>query len=672
MTTLGFLTLILAFLISIYGLFAITFALIKKSSAWVESARLSLIIIFFLMTLSLVALCLLLLNQQFDVAYVFSVTSREMAPYLRLTALWGGQSGSLLFWSWLMAAFGFVFALCKWKNNERLLPWALFVVLFSIAFFLLLNVFMESPFERFWQMPNGTHVLSVLQPVGSELVLPPDGQGLNPLLRHPGMIWHPPTLYLGYIGFIVPFALAFSSLILGEDDKRWLEISRPWILFAWIFLSLGLVLGMRWAYDILGWGGYWGWDPVEIAALMPWLSATALIHSALLQQRHQGNHKRWNYILVILTFVLVIFGTFITRSGMLSSVHTFSDSGVGLPMFIYSALLTLGSLGVLIKRWRSLKSEDELQFTLSKETLTLFSNLVLLSILLVCFLGVTFPILSDWLLDTQITVGPAWYKRIVGPLLLLELFLVGFSPLVAWHANQFQRLQKQLLVIVPLSLLVPLVAWFFGDVGSWLVLLSFWIVGFSILSLTADYVTQVVKEKNQLDGFIIKALWAPIMRNLRRYGGMMVHLGIILMSIGIIGIEGLQQESQVNLAIGESTHLGRYTFNFENLDQFVDDEGRIITEARFFTERSGKPQGSLYPRRVIYPKMNLAVTEPGLHSNLARDLYVILVDSQLNAQNEITFKLFYNPLVSWLWIGTIILTVGTIVAVFPVKRKAKK
>ncbi len=669
MAVLGYLTLVLAFLLSIYGLFAICLGLIRKSSPWTESARLSLVIVFFLVTLSLVALSLLLLNQQFDVAYVFSVTSREMAPYLRLTALWGGQSGSLLFWSWLMAAFGFVFGLRKWQKDARLLPWALFVVLVSIAFFLLLNVFMESPFDRFWQMPDGSHVLSALQPVGAEPVIPPDGQGLNPLLRHPGMIWHPPALYLGFIGFIVPFGLAFSSLMVNDGDKRWLEISRPWILFAWIFLTLGLVLGMRWAYDILGWGGYWGWDPVEIAALMPWLSATALIHTAILQQRHQSDHKRWNYALVILTFVMVIFGTFITRSGMLSSVHTFSDSGVGMPMFLYSAILTIGSLAVLIKRWRSLRPENEPQFSFSKETLTLFSNVVLLSILLVCFLGVIFPILSDWVMDTQITVGPAWYKRIVGPLLLLELFLMGISPLAAWHLTQFERLRKHLFVVVPLSLLVPLTMWVFSDINHWLVLLAFWVVGLSILSLVGDYIQQVIKEEKGTTNNFIKSLWAPLKRNHRRYGGMLVHFGVILMSIGIIGMEGLQQELQTNLAIGESVDLGGYTFNFDDLSQFSDDEGRIITEAEISTWRQDKPAGTLFPRRVIYPRMNLAVTEPGLHSNLARDLYVILVDTQPNAQNKITFNLFYNPLVSWLWIGTIVLTLGSIVTIIPGRKE---
>jgi cytochrome c-type biogenesis protein CcmF len=329
--------------------------------------------------------------------------------------------------------------------------------------------------------------------------MPQDGQGLNPLLRHPGMIWHPPALYLGFIGFIIPFALAVSSLASGRRDRRWVDIARPWMLIAWVFLTLGLVLGMRWAYDILGWGGYWGWDPVEIAALLPWLSATAWIHTAILQRR--GDHyKRWNLVLVILTFVLVIFGTFITRSGVLSSVHAFAGSEIGLPMFIYTAMLSLGSLGLLVYRWRDLHTDYAPSFGFTKETLTLFSNLVLLSILMVCFLGVIYPIISELLTDTQITVGPAWYKRITGPLLILQLFLVGICPLAGWSVTNLVRLRKRLWVLLPLSLLAPLAAWFFGDVRHGLVLLCLWLVAFSVGVLVADYLQQAAREQGRSAG----------------------------------------------------------------------------------------------------------------------------------------------------------------------------
>jgi cytochrome c-type biogenesis protein CcmF len=663
-STLGYLTLALAFLLAVYGLFAVILGLVQKSAAWIESARLALLLIFPLVTISLLVLTILLVDQRFDVAYVYSVTSSEMPIYLRLTAVWGGQSGSLLFWSWLLAGFSLFFALHKWRDDADLLPWSLVVVFLTLAFFLLLNVFLETPFERFWHMPDGSRVLSVLQPAGAWPLLPQEGQGLNPLLRHPGMIWHPPALYLGFIGFIIPFALAVSSLASGRRDQRWVAIARPWMLITWVFLSLGLVLGMRWAYDILGWGGYWGWDPVEIAALMPWLSSTAWIHTAILQRR--GKHyKRWNFVLVILTFMLVIFGTFITRSGMLSSVHAFAGSEIGLPMFIYTVILSLGSLGLLVYRWRDFRTDYAPSFAFSKETLTLFSNLVLLSILMVCFLGVIYPIISELLTDTQITVGPAWYKRITGPLLILQLFLVGICPLAGWSVTNLVQLRKSLWLLLPLSLMAPLGAWILGDVRHGLVLLCLWLVAFSIGVLIADYVQQAAREQSKAAGNILRALWAPIRRNHRRYGGMLVHLGIILMSLGIIGIEGLQQETQSTLSLGESVNLGGYTFKFEGLEHFEGGDGLLITEALLAVTRNGTPVGALYPQREIYPNMGMAITQPGLQSNLVVDLYAVLIDWQPISQDEATFRLFINPLVTWLWVGTGVLTLGAVVAILP-------
>ena len=661
---LGYVTLALAFLLSIYGLVAVIVGLLSKSADWIESARLSLLLIFPLLTISLVTLIILLADQRFDVSFVYSVTNQEMPLYLRLTALWGGQSGSLLFWAWLLAGFSIFFAVRKWHDAAELLPWALVVVFFVLGFFLMLSVFFEPPFTRFWILPDGSQALSVLQPAGALAIHPRDGQGLNPLLRHPGMIWHPPTLYLGFVGFIIPFALAVGTLASGRRDRRWLEIARPWTLTAWIFLTLGLVLGMRWAYDILGWGGYWGWDPVEIAALMPWLSATAYIHTTLLQKRHNA-YNRWNLVLVILTFVLIIFGTFITRSGLLSSVHAFAGSDIGLPMFIFFALLSLGSLGVLIYRWRDFHTGYEPEFRFSKEVLTLFSNLVLLSILAVCFLGVIYPIISEMLTDTQITVGPAWYNRILGPILILLLFLVGICPLAAWSGTNLKRLQKQLWLLLPLSLLVPLGMWLLGGVSNWMVLFSMWLVGFSILVIAMDYVQRVVKLQQRSQQGILSALWSPIRRNHQRYGGVLVHLGFVIMSIGIIGIEGLQQETQVTLALGEHVEIQGYTLRFEGVDNLDAGEGVFITEAVLALTREGEPVGALYPQRDVFLNMGMAITQPGLKSNLAGDLYAVLIDWRPITQDEATFRVFYNPLVSWLWIGTGVLTIGVVVALLP-------
>lgn len=674
---LGHVTLALAFLLALYGLVAAGVGLVKQSGQWIESARLALILIFVFLTISTGVLLLLLATKRFDVVFVHSVINRGMPLYLRLTALWGGQSGSLLFWSWLLAGFSIFFALRKWHDAPELLPWGLMVVFFVLGFFLILNVFFETPFNRFWLFPDGSQAISVIQPPGSRAILPLDGQGLNPLLRHPGMIWHPPTLYLGFVGFIIPFALAVGTLASGRRDHRWLVIARPWVLIAWIFLTLGLVLGMRWAYDILGWGGYWGWDPVEIAALMPWLSATAFLHTALLQ-KYFKRYQRWNLSLIILTFVLIIFGTFITRSGLLSSVHAFADSDIGLPMFIFLTLLSLGSLGVIIYRWRDFETGHEPEFGFSKEVLTLFTNLVLLSILAVCFLGVIYPVISELLTDTQITVGPAWYQRILGPLLILQLLLVGLCPLAAWSGTSLIRIKQQLktrqgLLLVFFFLLLPFALWFIVGLGilaqrgGFLTLFSLWLVGFSILSISWDYIQKVIKAYQQKTDSILSALWAPIRRNHRRYGGVLVHLGFVIMSIGIIGIEGLQQETQVTLSLGESVEIRGYVLRFEGLEHSDAGSGIMITESVLSLTRDGKPIGALYPQRDIYLNMGMAITQPGLRSNLAGDLYAVLIDWRPLTQDEATFRVFYNPLVAWLWIGTGVLTLGALLAVLPDK-----
>lgn len=664
---LAYLTLSLAFLLALYGLIAVIWGLWDGSPPWIESARRALPLIFILVTVSVGVMVYLLLAHRFDVAYVYSVTSRSMPAYLRVTALWGGQAGSLLLWSWLLAAFCALFVLRDWRIDGDLLPWILGVMFLVLGFFLALNVFVENPFTRFWHLPDGGRVIALFPPDGAWPLVPRDGQGLNPLLRHPGMILHPPLLYLGFVGFMVPFAAAAASLAAGRRDDRWIRITRPWTLLAWVFLSLGLVLGMRWAYDVLGWGGYWGWDPVEIAALMPWLSATAFLHSAMLQRRRPG-FKRWNLVLMFLTFGLVIFGTFLTRSGVLSSVHAFASSAVGPLFFGCTAVVSLGSLGLLVYRWEALAGGDPPAFRFSREALTLFTNLVLMSILAVCFLGVIYPLASELLTDTQVTVGPPWYERINGPLFLLLVLLLGVCPLAVWGGSRLRRWGNRLMVFLLASLLAPLAAWLAG-VRNGLAVFVFWLVGFAVVVILGDFLQDVQRSRSQGLGFF-QALWRPVVRHRKRYGGWLVHLGILLMAMGIIGIEILQQETQVTLALGEGTTLGGYTFTFAGLESGESDGERQITRAVLAVSRDGRPAGALYPQRDVYLNWGQSYTHPGLKSNLAVDLYAVLVDWRPVTSDQATFKIFRNPLVNWLWIGTGVLTLGALLAAWPQKRSS--
>jgi len=671
-TTFAYVTLALAFLLSVYGLFAVVWGHFNQSNPWLESARLALLIIFPLVSISVVILVVLLLNDRFDVTYVYSVTSREMPAYLKLTALWGGQSGSLLFWSWLLAGFSTFFGFRKnWRKEKGLMTWGMLVIFISLAFFLSLNVFFEVPFERFWHLAEGGQVISVLQPPGAFALSPQDGQGLNPLLRHPGMIWHPPALYLGFVGFIIPFALAMGTLATGRKDQRWIDIARPWTVIAWVFLSLGLVLGMRWAYDVLGWGGYWGWDPVEVAALMPWLTVTAFLHTALLQKKHHSFH-RLNMVLIILSFGLIIFGTFITRSGVLSSVHSFADSKVGQPMFFFMGVVVLGALGLLFYRWGSYGGLQEIDFKFSREVLTLFTTVTLLSILLVCFLGVIYPVVSELLTDNQITVGPAWYERILGPLFVLLLLLMGVCPLAGWGGSIIKKLGVGIWWLVGISLLVPLLAWLLGNIKELYALVTLWFVGLGILVVLAEVVRDVQTQQKRQKTKDFSAFWKPLARKHRRYGALMVHLGVILMSIGILGLEGFQQETQVKLALGEEASLNGYQFTFDGLENYNRDDGVNISEATLFVSRNGQDIAELTPQRQIYFNMGLAITQPSVKSSLAKDIYAILVEFTPGTQDQATFRLYVTPLVNWLWIGVGVLTVGAMVAILPKSRKQQE
>ena len=419
----GYGALVITLLISLYGIFAAIYGERKKAPAWVDSARNAMLLTWPLLTISALSIIYLLVVGRYEVEYVAEVTSNSMPLYLRITALWGGQAGSLVFWTWLMAAFASAVTLRKWDRDREFLPWVIVVSLVTLTFFLIMIIFFENPFARLWQVPLGQPVKAMFQPKGSVPFMMPDGRGLNPLLRHPGMIIHPPMLYLGFVSFVIPFAFAIASLITGRSDDRWIRLTRRWTLVAWLFLSLGLILGGRWAYDVLGWGGYWGWDPVEIAAFMPWLTGTAFLHSVMIQEK-RGMLKHWNMVLIILTYALVIFGTFLTRSGVLSSVHAFAQSAIGPLFFAFIGLTFITSLTLLLNRWNELKSEAVMTSMLSREALFLLNNLLFIGILVVCFWGVIFPLISELVTGQKVTVGPPFYERATGPLFAGLLLLM--------------------------------------------------------------------------------------------------------------------------------------------------------------------------------------------------------------------------------------------------------
>jgi cytochrome c-type biogenesis protein CcmF len=661
----GYGALVIAFLVSLYGIFAALFGARRNLPAWVESARLAMLLTFPLITLSALSLIILLVNHNYEVEFVASVTSNSMPLYLRITALWGGQSGSLVFWAWLMSAFASAVTLRKWQRDREFLPWVVVVSLITLAFFLLLIIFFENPFNRLWATATGSVVQSMFQPAGARLFVQADGRGLNPLLRHPGMIIHPPMLYLGFVSFVIPFAFAIAALVTGRTDDRWIRLTRRWTLVAWLFLSLGLILGGRWAYDVLGWGGYWGWDPVEIAAFMPWLTGTAFLHSVMIQEK-RGMLKHWNMVLIILTYSLVIFGTFLTRSGVLSSVHAFAQSAIGPLFFIFIGATFLVSLFLLLRRWESLKSETQMTSLLSREALFLLNNLLFMGILIVCFWGVIYPLISELATGQKVTVGPPYYERATGPLFAGLLLLMGIAPLAAWRHSTAQTLGKAIWKPFLVSLLVPGLALVFG-VRQWAALLGFWLAAFvTAVTLYEFWRGAMARHRRSGENFFA-ALWNLAGRNRRRYGGYVIHLGVVLMAVGIIGIEIFQTETQGTLQMGQSLNLGRYTMTFNQLNEFETPDGRLVTRAVVAVAKDGKPVGELYPRRDYYYESQQPMTIPGVRSTMDDDFYVLLVDWQPISTAGATFKLYHNPLVNWLWLGGIVFILGTMIAAWPDK-----
>lgn len=662
-TDLGYGTLALTFLLALYGILAAIWGVQKRRPDWIDSARNAMLLTFPLLTLSSLSLIYLLVNGHYEVEYVASVTSNSMPLYLRITALWGGQAGSLLFWSWLMSAFASAVTLRNWERDREFLPWVIVVSLITLAFFLGLTLFVENPFDRLWLLPSGLALKSFFAPQGAIPYFQSDGKGLNPLLRHPGMIIHPPMLYLGFVSFVIPFAFAIAALITNRSDDRWIRITRRWSLIAWLFLSLGLILGGRWAYDVLGWGGYWGWDPVEIAAFMPWLTGTAFLHSVMIQEK-RGMLKHWNMILIILTYNLVIFGTFLTRSGVLSSVHAFAQSAIGPLFFMYIGASFVISLGLLLRRWQDLKSDLHMTSLLSREALFLLNNLLFLGILVVCFWGVIFPLISEIVTGQKVTVGPPFYERATAPLFAGLLLLMGIAPLAAWRHSTVQTLGKAVWKPTVVSLLAPLIA-FISGVHNWAALLGFWLAAFVACVTLYEYGRAVIARSRSRSESLLRAFWNLAGRNRRRYGGYVIHLGVVLMAIGIIGIELFQKETQGTLAQGGELSLGPYTMRFDSLAVFDTSDGRNVARAVVSVYKNGQYVGELYPRRDYYYESQQPMTIPGLRSTMEDDFYVLLVDWQPISSTGATFKVYQNPLVNWLWLGGLVFIIGTMVAAWP-------
>ncbi len=659
----------LSFVACLYAVFASVYGQRRRKPTWVFSGRNAALATFPLLTVSVGALLVALVTEQYQIAYVWSVTDPATPLFYRITALWGSQEGSLLFWSWLLSGFAVAAIALNWRSDRRLMPYAIAYMMATLAFFLGLKLFVENPFERFWIVPNlptdGSLPRFALIPSDAVAPLPErlaaTANGLNPLLRHFGMIIHPPMLYLGFVGFVIPFAFAMSALASGDLSTNWIKATRRWALLAWLFLSLGLILGGRWAYDVLGWGGYWGWDPVENAAFLPWLVGTAFIHSVMIQQK-RGMLKVWNMALVITTFSAVMFGTFATRSGVIESVHSFARSAVGFPMLFFWAGMTGVSVVLLFWRWRRSELRDEHVFAnwLSRESLFVLNNVVFMALAIAIFWG-SFgaPILSELFLEREITLGVDYFMQVTPPLFALMYILMGVAPLSAWSATSLARLGRALVVPLGLTVVTLVMVALMSRVSA-VALAAYGVVLLAgYVALYEMYRGAQARRRARGESWL-RAFGALFSRNQRRYGGYVVHLGVTVIGLGVIASTLFQYETQRTIAEGEQMLVQDYALRYDAFTRAEAVDGRMVNIAEVTVLRNGVEIARLRPRIDEYPQMNMTIA--GAHSTLENDFYVLLLDA---SAGRATFKVYINPLINLVWWGGIILIIGTFIAVWP-------
>ncbi len=637
----GSLSTLLALGAALYAALASSWGIRRRDSRWLQSGRNALYAATGLLGLAVLLLFLAFLSNDFQVSYVYQHSSLELPLYLKATAIWAGQEGSLLLWSFLQVAIAALVVRGTSEKQRPLTPWASVFLAVIGAFFVGVTFFLQNPFR-------------LLPTVAA------NGQGLSPLLRHPGMVFHPPALYVGYVALAVPFAFAMAGLVTGKVAD-WPAAARRWTLTAWVFLGLGIFLGARWAYDVLGWGGYWGWDPVENAALMPWLVATALLHGSVLQEE-RGTFRTWNIVLAVLSFLFVLFGTFATRSGLIESVHAFGRSSLGYYFLGFMALTVLVSVVLTLRRRAALASTAEPRGLLSREGMFFLTLVVLMAITASVFIGSVLPSLTDALGGRRLEAGPEWFDRVTGPQFAVLVLLMGVCPLVGQSLASLRRLRARAVVPIvgALVLIVAAVITGFGKLGS---IIGFGVVGLAGATILMEYVTAAASRSRRLDESPLRSLWHLFGRNRRRYGGYLVHIGIILMAIGVIGTRSYSQERDLVLASGDPASFGGYTFVYEEARQeSAADHLSLI--GRFTVYRDGAYLVTLQPQLQQYPGSEQNVAVPALRVSLKEDLYVVL-SSVSGDGSSATIRVVVDPLVNFLWLGGLVLLAGGAIAVWP-------
>ncbi|HZQ96844.1 MAG TPA: cytochrome c-type biogenesis CcmF C-terminal domain-containing protein [Candidatus Sulfotelmatobacter sp.] len=652
MAFLGNFALLLALALSVYSFGAGLLALLSpddpKSQRLSETARRAGVVIFGGVLLASLALVISAFRDDFSIAYIFHHSNRDLPLPYKFATLWSGQEGSLLFWSLLLGGYGFVLRL-RYKTDPRLFAYASIVLAAVQIFFLALVNFAANPFGLL------------------EGPLRPDGSGLNPLLQYPEMVIHPPMLYLGYVGFTVPFAFALGALIMKYPGEKWIHITRRWTMVTWGFLTCGIFLGSHWAYSVLGWGGYWGWDPVENASLMPWLVGTAFLHSVMMQEK-RGMLKVWNMWLVFACFWLAILGTFLTRSGIISSVHAFAQSSIGDWFAWFLGITFAVFVFFFLKNKEHLRSENKLEGMISRESSFLFNNLLFLLLTLDVLWGTWFPKISELVQGNKVTVGAPFYNRVAIPVALVLLLLTALGPLLAWRKTSFESLKRNFTwptvaaAVVALFVMFTPASWgsIFGlrpwhDVSYFYSLMTIFLSALVAFTVASEFYRggRVISEKSGQGMFA--SMVQLTHRNTRRYGGYVVHFGVVLVMIGFSG-SALNQDKEAELGYGDHMQIGSYDLVCRSYTQ--DDNANQETEwALMDVYQNGKLLRTMTPQRIFYKASQQASTKPDIDQGFKEDLY--LVYEGQNDKGQPVIKAHLNPMVIWIWIGAWVMIIGT-------------
>jgi len=660
MAAFGSFALIVALALAAYNLFAGSVALRLLATGQparisperlADTARRAGIGGFYAVTAAAFALVWAVFTNDFSITYILEHSNRALPIQYKFAALWSGQEGSLLLWAWLLGTYGFVLRLTH-KTDVKLFAYAGTILAAIQVFFLAILNFAAPPFSVF----RGA--------------IPEDGNGLNPLLQYPEMVIHPPMLYLGYVGFSVPFAFALGALMMRYPGEKWIKVTRSWTLVTWLFLSGGICLGMHWAYAVLGWGGYWSWDPVESASFMPWLTGTAFLHSVIMQEK-KGMMKSWNVWLIFTTFLLTMLGTLLTRAGLVSSVHAFAQSSIGSWFVWFMCIVAAVCIFTYILQRDHLKGEHKLESLVSRESSFLFNNLVLLTVCFVILWGTMFPVLSEYVQGSKVTMGAPWYNRVAVPIGLFLLFLTGVGPLLPWRATSLRSIRRNfvapsiaLLVTVGACIAFGVRPWVEGqfDQGHFYALVAFALCAAVFVAIVSEFLRGAAVISKQTGRNLLAATWLLTRRNMRRYGGYVVHIGVVIILVGLAGAAfNLSEEKE--MALHERLNIGNYSLECQGFTQ--DSNLNYNSEyAMLDVYRGGKRILQMTPEKRVYLASGQPQTMVAIHSTVFWDLYVVYEGTNSTTGQPI-IKAIINPLVSWIWAGFLILFLGTLAALAP-------